>query len=219
MRKKLKKILILVVSVLVIGGACAIPLSRYLIRKAANNKTYVNLNSVPKNKVGLVLGCARYLRDGRENLFFKYRMQAARELYVNGKVDFLLVSGDNHREGYDEPADMKDALIELGIPDDKIICDYAGFSTLDSVVRAKEVFCEDRIIVISQAFHNQRAIFIGKNRGVNIVGYNAKKVNTFQSFKTKFREELARVKTVLDIFIFSRQPKYFGKPVIIGDNT
>ena len=149
-------------------------------------------------------------------MYFTYRILAAYELFKTGKVQILLLSGDNHVKGYDEPSDMKEALIHMGVPDSCIVVDYAGFRTLDSVVRCKEIFGEDSITIVSQEFHNQRALFIANKHGINAVAYNAKEVNRNYSFKTKFREYFARVKCVLDIYVLHSSPKFLGEKVKIG---
>src|SRR5699024_6999105 len=119
----------------------------------AKGQTCSSVEEIPQNKVGLLLGTSQYLKGGGVNPFFKYRIEAAVELYNHGKIDFILVSGDNKHSSYNEPRDFKQALITAGIPDDKIILDYAGFRTLDSVIRANKVFGQDSITIISQQFH------------------------------------------------------------------
>lgn len=218
-RKKLLFTLIVIVVLPILLVGISITLSLHMILKASSGKTYSDIQTLPTNKVGLVLGCSRILPNGRANLFFKYRMQAAFEAFSHGKIEYLIVSGDNHIKTYDEPSDMKAALVEMGVPKEKIYCDYAGFRTLDSIVRAKKVFMENQITVISQEFHNQRAIFIGQQHGLDIIGYNARAVNTRSAFKTRCHEHLARVKAVLDVIIINRQPKFLGDPIIIGENT
>lgn len=184
------------------------------IDRSSNSAVYYN-DSIPHQRVGVVLGCAPYLIDGRKNLFFSYRIQAAVKLFNVGKVDFLLVSGDNSRSNYDEPSAMKAALVELGIPEEKIVLDYAGFSTLDSVVRANKVFGLESFTIISQEFHVRRAIFIGKSHGITITGFVAHEVRGNAALKIHLREYLARVKAVLDVTILDREPKYLGEPVVI----
>jgi len=126
------------------------------------------------------------------------------------------VSGDNSRKTYDEPADMKRALVRLGVPEDRIVCDYAGFSTLDSVVRAREVFLEEALIVVSQEFHVRRAIYIGKARGVDLIGFAARDVPRRHGIQTELRESLARFKAVLDVSLLGRRPRFLGEPIEIG---
>lgn len=182
----------------------------------ARGRVHTDIRTLPKRKVGLVLGCSRYLANGQRNLYFIYRMQAASQLYHAGKIDFILVSGDNHVTHYDEASDMKAALMQHNIPDTAIICDYAGFSSLDSIVRAKEVFGEPRVMIISQEFHVKRALFIAKRKGLDAIGFCAQDVSSPVNFRTQAREQLARVKTILDLYLLRRQPTYLGTPIQIG---
>ena len=184
-------------------------LSNFLVRKASKNLTYDSAEEIPYNHTGLVLGTSKKAKGGGENLFFKYRMEAAVELYKAGKINFIIVSGDNSEFYYNETRDMKKSLVKMGIPEDCIVEDFAGFSTLDSVIRAKEVFGQDSVTVISQEFHNQRAIFIGKNHDIYALGFNAKKVPAKYSTFTHTREYFARVKALLDIYVLRRMPKFY----------
>ena len=176
------------------------------------DQVYADPSKVPHRSVGLVLGCSRTLANGRSNLYFRYRMDAAAKLYHAGKVDVLLVSGDNSSRYYDEPTDMKQALVDRGVPVDRIFCDYAGFRTFDSVIRAKQVFRADGFTVISQEFHNQRALFIGNRRGMQSVGFNAREVTGHHGIRTRLREYLARTVTVLDLYVLQTKPKFLGEP-------
>lgn len=184
----------------------------------SNTKTqlYTNVDKIPFRKVGLVLGASKKTIRGTDNLYFSYRIQAAYGLFKAHKVQYLLVSGDNHIKGYDEPSDMREALIALGVPDSCIILDYAGFRTLDSVVRCNEVFGEDSITIISQEFHNQRALFIANENNIKAIGFNAQEVSKNYSFKTRIREYFARVKCVLDIYVLYTSPKFLGEKINIG---
>ncbi|MFV0536370.1 MAG: vancomycin high temperature exclusion protein [Dysgonomonas sp.] len=181
-----------------------------------DTETFVfdTVDSVPPQKAALVLGAARYLGN-RQNLYFTYRIQAAKELYEAGKVRVFVVSGDNSREDYNEAHDMRDALVEVGIPDSIIHCDYAGLRTLDSVVRMKEIFGQDSFIVVSQKFHNERAVFLAQHYGLVAYGYNAKDVGLSRfSYRTKIREVFARVKVFVDIAT-GKGAKYLGDPIEI----
>jgi SanA protein len=180
----------------------------------AENKTFNLSSEIPKNKVGVVLGASKYVKNGRINLFYKYRVDAAVALYKAGKIDFVLVSGDNGSKDYDEPSTFKEDLIARGIPEEKIYLDYAGFRTLDSMIRAKEIFGQDSITVISQKFHNERAIYLANRHDIYAIGFNAKDVNTRYSKGTHYREYLARTKAVLDIII-GTTPKFLGKEIAI----
>ncbi|MBA5628259.1 SanA/YdcF family protein [Moheibacter lacus] len=183
--------------------------SNFWVEHESKGKTYDDLQEIPENPTGLVLGTSKRVRGGGENLYFKYRMQAAVELFKSGKVKFLIVSGDNSIMEYNETRDMKNELIKMGIPEDKIVEDFAGFSTLDSVLRAKEVFGQDSLTIISQEFHNERAIFIGKNHDIYSLGFNANNVPKGYSTITITREYFARVKALLDVYILETMPKFY----------
>lgn len=195
----------------------------YWIVNSTQSQLYTSTDSIPKRKVGLVLGASQKTVRGTTNLYFLYRIQAAYQLYKAGKINYLLLSGDNHIKGYDEPTDMRNALLALGVPDSCIILDYAGFRTLDSVVRCNEVFGEDSITIISQEFHNQRALFIANASGasassyINAIGFNAQEVNKNYSFRTRVREYFARVKCVLDIYVLHTSPHFLGEKIRIGN--
>ena len=199
-------------------AACATSLvvSRIIVSKASIGRTFTDVTLIPHRHVGLVLGCPKQLSAGRPNLFFRNRISAASDLYRHGKVDYLIVSGDNHVHSYDEPTDMKIALIESGVPENRIYLDYAGFRTLDSVVRAKEIFGQQTITVVSQHFHNQRAIFLATHRGIDAIGFDAPEVDYRYSFKTRCREQFAKVRAVLDIYLFRKQPHFLGQKIAIA---
>jgi len=208
---RLKKILgLLFFSVLLF-----VIVANYAVEKTAQNRIYSNVEQIPYNKVGLVLGTSKYLRNGQLNAYFYFRVKAAADLYKHHKIDFILVSGDNGATTYNEPEDFKNALIEQGVPADKIYLDFAGFRTLDSVVRAKEIFGQEKFTIISQKFHNARAVFLAKHFNIDAIGFNAKDVNNFGGLKTKLREYLARAKALWDIF-WGVQPKFGGKPIKIA---
>lgn len=185
-----------------------------IIENNAENKTFDLTQNIPKNKVGLVLGTSKYLKNGHINLYFKYRIEACLKLFQSKKIDFILVSGDNGRDAYDEPSDFKAELIHLGIPAKKIFLDYAGFRTLDSVVRSKAIFGQDKITIISQKFHNERAIYLAEKNGISAVAYNAPDVTGKYGLKVRIREYLARVKVFIDL-LFNIGPKFLGDKIII----
>jgi len=175
-------------------------------------------NSLEYNEVGLLLGTSRYAY-GRPNSYFIHRINAAAELYRAGKVKYILVSGDNSMESYNEPRDMREALIAAGVSAEDIYLDYAGFSTLDSVVRASKVFNIKSLTVISQQFHCERAIYIARAHGIEAVGYAAKDVSGVSATRVKFREYLARVKAVMDVAIIGTEPTFYGDdPYEIGSH-
>ncbi|AZI33787.1 SanA/YdcF family protein [Kaistella carnis] len=181
-----------------------------------NTEDYVteNISKLPSEKVGLVLGTSKTLKNGGKNPYFYYRMDAAEELYKSGKITYIIVSGDNSTKDYNEPEDMQTELVERGIPKSKIFLDFAGLRTLDSVVRAKEIFGQKSYIIISQRFHNERAVFLAQKKGITAYGYNAKDVDKKAGLTTNLREYLARVKVFWDLF-FGVDPKFGGSKVVI----
>lgn len=175
---------------------------------------YTAPEAIPAQKVGLVLGTSKYLAGGHINLYYRYRMEAAFELFTAGKVQFLLLSGDNGTKTYNEPAQMKEDLVALGVPAERIFLDYAGFRTLDSVVRAREIFGQHSFICISQPFHLARAIYLGQRHGLEVSGYAAREVTLAYGYSVLIREYLARMKMQLDL-LFGKAPKYLGEKIII----
>lgn len=186
----------------------------YSIEINARNKTYSDVSKIDKNKVGVVLGTSKRLKNGHINPYFQYRIDATVALFKNEKIDFILVSGDNGTEYYDEPKDFKNELIRKGIPENKIFLDHAGFRTLDSVVRAKEIFGQNSFTIISQKFHNERAIYLAEHHGIHAIGFNAKDLTGRAGMKVKAREYLARTKVFLDILLRTK-PKFSGEKIEI----
>ena len=183
---------------------------------AARGKVYDDVNLLPGGRVGLVFGCDSRL-NGRENLYFRYRMDAAAELWKSGKVRCLILSGDNRSRDYNEPARMRAALLARGVPATKMVCDYAGLRTLDSVVRAREVFGVQHITFVSQKFHNERAIYLAQAHGLDACGYDAADVPGQRGMKTKLREVAARVLMWLDVFVLQTKPKHTGDHLALPD--
>ncbi len=189
--------------------------SYFWVSYSVRSRIFDSWAELPVNRVGLVLGTSRYVRGGQRNLFFIYRMEAASELYRRGKIDYILVSGDNSTESYNEPRAMKEALMERGVPSHRVIMDFAGFRTLDSVVRARQVFGQSSLTVISQRFHNERAVLIGLHNGIDMVGYNARDVYAGQGWKPYVREIPARALVLVDLFLLGTNPRFLGEPISI----
>jgi SanA protein len=180
---------------------------------AGQGKLYDDVTKVPAGKVALVFGTDDRVKGGRENLYFRYRIDAAEALWKAGKIRLILVSGDNSEKYYNEPEKMKQALIKRGIPKDRIVCDYAGLRTLDSVVRAKEIFGLNDMVFVSQRFHNERAAYLAKANGITYCGFNARDVVTRGGLKTKLREVAARVNMWLDVRVLGTKPKHLGDKI------
>jgi len=185
------------------------------VKKCAEGRIYNDAQVIPARKVGLLLGTMPYTKNGNVNRYYANRIDAAAQLYFAQKISYILISGDNHRHGYNEPEDMRQSLIALGVPDSVIYLDYAGFRTFDSMIRAKEVFGQDSVTVISQCWHNERAIYIAEHHSLDAIAFNAKDVRYRKSYlKNHTREALAKVKVVLDD-VFHKQPRYLGEYMMI----
>ncbi len=187
------------------------------VENASKGKIYSSVDSIPHNKVALLLGTNPLNKWGRPNSYFTNRINTAAELYHAGKVDFIIASGDNHTKQYDEPTAMRDSLMAHDVPEDRIILDFAGFRTLDSVVRAKEVFGCDTLTIISQEDHNARALYLAEANGIDAVAISAPlRAGRWVRIRLAIREWLARDKMMLDLW-FGKQPHFLGEKIEIPD--
>ena len=212
--KKIIKNIFKIFLLLFVAGIIFIAWANYSIKKNTEANVSYQISDVPKMKTALLLGTGKTLSNGQPNAYFYNRIQAAADLYKSGKVKYIIVSGDNSQKNYNEPEDMQMALIEYGVPKDNIFLDFAGFRTLDSVVRAKEIFGQNQLIIVSQKFHNERAVFLAKQNGMQAFGYNAPDVNKYAGLKTNLREYLAKAKAYLDL-ILGVEPKFGGEKIVI----
>lgn len=199
---------------LLVAGIIFIAWTNYSIKKESAPFVSYNITDVPEAKTALLLGTGKVLSNGMPNAYFDNRIRAATDLYKSGKIQYIIVSGDNSTKDYNEPEDMQTALVQQGIPKDKIIPDHAGFRTLDSVIRAKEIFGQTQLVIISQKFHNERAVFLARKNGMQAFGYNAEDVNKYAGLKTNMREYLAKAKVYWDL-LFGIEPKFGGEKIII----
>ncbi len=187
-------------------GALFILLCNFWVVYKTRDQSYFSINNLPSNDVALVLGTSRSTEEGKENLFFKFRMEATARLFKEGKIKYIILSGNNDSQYYNEPQDMKQALLKLGIPENVMTLDYSGFRTFDSVMRCREVFNQDNFTIISQNFHNARALYIAQEEGMNAIAFAAQDVPGGYSYRTLLREYLARPKAVMDVHLFKPNP-------------
>lgn len=185
------------------------------VSAVAEPKMYNDAETIPYKRVALVLGTSPKRPGGRDNMYFVYRIEAAARLYEAGKADFFVVSGDNRTVQYNEPVAMKKALVAAGIPESVIYLDYAGFRTLDSVIRMNTIFSQTEFTIVSQRFHNERALFLARSRGLDAIGFNARDVSIAGGFKTRLRERLARVRLLFDL-VTGKEPHFGGEKIEIG---
>lgn len=207
LKKILKISIALVILLLVI-----IVLADWAVSRLSKKYLYDSKEQIPANRVAMVLGTSKKIPSGNDNLYFMYRIKAAADLYHAGKVTVFVVSGDNSQKDYNESQDMKDDLVKAGVPADSIFLDNAGFRTLDSVIRMKEIFGQNQFTIISQKFHNERAVTLAHHYDIDAIGYNAQDVTAYYGFKTMLREKLARVKMFLDLLL-NKQPKFLGDKI------
>ena len=193
-----------------------VPAAGVYVASVARGHLYDDVTTVPKFHAALVLGCSKKVSGGRSNVFFESRINATVKLFQAGKVSVIVVSGDNSVKEYNEPTDMREALVAAGVPENRIHCDYAGFRTLDSVVRMREIFGQTRFIIVSQRFHNERALYIARRKGLDAAGFDARAVSFRWAPSTYARELLARCKAVLDVEVLGTAPKFLGPHVEIG---
>lgn len=205
--------------ILFLAATLAVVCADLACRRAAAGRIFTATDSVPRNDVALVLGTGRLTARGNVNLHFTQRMAAAAALYHSGKIRHLIVSGDNHSTTYDEPSDMKAALVALSVPANAITCDYAGFRTLDSVVRARTVFGLTNLTIVTEEFHCPRSLWIAQQHGLKAVAFAAPDLSARWSARVKFREALARTWCAADLFVFHCQPKFPGpaEPLVLAE--
>jgi SanA protein len=214
MRLVKRIILALILLFVVILSVCNI-----WIVKSTEAKVYADLSKLPDHRVALVLGTSHRSVGGGPNPFFQNRIKTAAELYRLGKIDHFILSGDNSTIYYNEPIEMQKALIKAGVPATAITLDYAGLRTLDSVVRSKAIFGQDRITIITQSFHSYRALFISNYYDIDAVAMVAEDPDLDRTFKVRIREYLARTKAVLDLYVFKTAPRHLGEKEKININV
>ncbi len=185
--------------------------SNLWIVRSTKSRVFSDLNKVPHHRIALVLGTSHRTAKGDPNPFFENRIETAAELYKKGKIDHLILSGDNRSIYYNEPMAMLKALLKKGIPASAITLDYAGLRTLDSIVRCKEIFGQNKFIIITQPFHSYRALFISRYHNINAIAMVAEEPDFEYSFKVRIREYLARTKAVLDLYVLKTTPRFLGQ--------
>ena len=171
---------------------------------STKDRIYDSVDEVTYNEVGLVLGTSNRTKDGGENQFFKERMNTAAQLIKSGKIDKIIVSGDNRTKYYNEPIMMQSALIELGVPKDKIILDAGGFRTIESIKNAKNEFGLTNLTIVTQEFHGYRALFISNHFKLNAQVVRTKRLPLKESGNVRLREFFARIKAFTDLYILEQ---------------
>lgn len=201
--------------VLVLLIAVFILICNIWVVRSTKAQIFDDVSKIEARNVGLLLGTNKINRYGKPNLFFRYRIEAAVALFRAGKIKHIIVSGDNSTKLYDESTDMHDALVDAGVPDSCITLDFAGFRTLDSVLRCYKIFGQKDIIIISQEFHDQRALFLANYYKMNALAFATKDVPAAYSLRTTVREYFAKCKAVLDLYVLHKEPHFLGEKIDI----
>ena len=179
-----------------------------------NSMIYKNIKNVPKKDVALLLGTTKYVAKGRKNYYYTYRIEAAVKLWRAGKIRAIVVSGDGRSKYHDEATMMHDDLVRLGVPSKYITKDKYGLRTLDSIIRAKEIFDLEDYIIISQTFHLKRALLLADAKGQKAIGFATKEITgTPAAKKMEAREVMATFKAYLDLYVLDTKAKVYGKKV------
>jgi len=165
----------------------------------------------------MVLGAFDF-EDGRPSNVLADRLEKALELYSAGKAPKIILSGDHGAKDYNEVNSMRDYLLDKGVPREDLFLDHAGFNTYDSMYRAKEIFGVETMIISTQTFHINRAVYIARRMGIDAYGYPDTKWENHYKKRYGTRESLAKVKAVLDVEITKREPKYLGEPIPLNGN-
>ena len=210
--KVMKKHLIRLAVSAAIALVAVIVVCNILVVSAASGKTYDTMESIPHNRYGLLLATSPITQNGTRNNMFHFRVDAAESLLKAGKIDYLIASGGNYadteRNGCDEPAAIRDSLISRGIDPQRIITDYDGTRTQNSIIKAKEGYGLDSVTIISQEYHNGRALYLADKYGLEAVAFNAKPTPRRSTrLKNNIREWFARVKLFIDLST-DNQPTY-----------
>lgn len=200
-----KKRILIFCLLLAAAGGFLVYYSNKVIADAGSGRLFNDVSIIPYNKTGLLPGTSKLLKNGHINPYYLYRIDAAVKLLAAGKIKYVIISGDNGRLEYNEPALMRADLIGAGVDSSVIFADYAGFRTFDSVIRLKEVFGQDSVTIISQQFHNEWAIYIAERENIDAIAFNAKDVSIAMGRRTQLREKLARVKVLMDFWMGKSQ--------------
>ncbi|MBS0905533.1 outer membrane permeability protein SanA [Pantoea dispersa] len=208
----LKRVFFGLFIIILLVMATALGLDRWISWRTAPF-IYEDVASLPHRQVGVVLGTAKYYRTGVINQYYLYRIQGALNAYNSGKVNYLLLSGDNALQSYNEPKNMRRDLIKAGVDPSDIVLDYAGFRTLDSIVRTRKVFDTNDFIIITQRFHCERALYIAQHLGIQAQCYAVPSPKNMLS--VRFREVGARLGALADLYLMKREPRFLGPLVPI----
>ena len=233
--KRIYKHITWIITIMAVLCIALMLICNQMVVNNAKGKVFSNIDSIKHNKVGLLLGTTPQARITKvKNYFFIYRLDAAEQLYKAGKIEKILISGDdNSLDGVNEPECMRDSLVARGVPESAIILDGKGYRTICSIVNANKVYGLKSFTIISQEFHNERALYQAEHLGLdveNIQSYNAKMPKSRRAYLTSIREYFARVKLFWDLLTYKESDSYannipqdtiqsfLGRPVVINNS-
>lgn len=216
MRKLVRKTTKVLFFVFIIGSVLMLVANIWVVT-STKVKILTDYKDLPDSSVALVLGTSNKLTNGSPNPFFEDRILAAANLFRHGKASRFLLSGDNRTKYYNEPLEMKKALIKAGVPVSAITLDYAGLRTFDSIVRCKEIFGHNKIVIVTQPFHCYRALFISQFYKMDAVALMTDSPMPDNSARVYVREYFARAKAILDLYFLNTAPKHLGnkEPLVL----
>lgn len=213
--KKIRKIIIAIVTIIILGIIVVFGINQY-VKSVASKNIIQEVENAKESDAILVLGC-QVMEDGSLSLMLKDRLDKAVELYKRGISEKIIVSGDHGREEYDEVNAMKKYLIENEIPSESIFMDHAGFSTYESLYRAGYIFKVEKLTVVTQEYHLYRTVYIGNKLGIETYGVPAEKTLYYGQTSREIREILARDKDFVKCILKS-EPTYLGESIPVSGN-
>ncbi|WP_330924761.1 SanA/YdcF family protein [Candidatus Sororendozoicomonas aggregata] len=205
-----------VIAVAIAGTIALVIVANIFVTSTTTDYLYSDIDKTPHSKVGLLLGTSKFSRNGGVNDHYRLRLLATAALYKAGKIDYVLISGDNATPYYNEPTTIRGDLLKMGVSADRIYRDYAGFRTLDSIVRAKNVFGLDALTIISQGYLNNRALYIAFDQGIDAIAFNAGDGSN-SDLNNRGREILARVLAFIEVHLLCAEPRFLGPAIDIGE--
>ncbi len=215
----LKKRLLIIAAALAVIAAVAVFVPDIIVVSSAKDRIITADEAAELENTDCVLVLGAGVRDGSPTPMLRDRLITGISLYESGAAPKIIMSGDHGREDYDEVNVMKSYAVENGVPDSDVFMDHAGFSTYDSVYRAKAVFEADSIIIVTQKYHLYRALYIAEKLGVNAVGVAADLDDYSGQLKRDLREIAARDKDFFSC-LFKPKPKYLGEKIpVSGDGN
>lgn len=207
---RILRAILMVLGTLVLLAAALLLVTNLWVLGQTGERIEHKLAQCPAEQVGIVFGTSHWTRSGRRNPYFEARMSASASLLRLGRVEHLLLSGDNRTLSYNEPIAMWRDLRGREVPEAAMTLDYAGFSTFDTLARAREVFGVERALLITQGWHLPRALFIAESMGIEAQGCAVVEHDAKGQWRLAAREWVARLAMLGDLYLWKREPHFLG---------